>query len=462
MDSSFFLLPKRWQSMSNNDFSVRVEGLSKRYLLPHRHLLSGRFGKVAAHLREFFPFMGREEQDFFWALRDLTFDVMPGEILGILGRNGSGKSTLLKILSGVTEPYNGRAILRGRVGSLLEVGTGFHPDLTGRENVFMSAALLGLGRKYILQKFDEIVDFSGIEDFIDVPVKRYSSGMYIRLAYAVASLLQSDILILDEVMAVGDAAFREKSQKNIEKVANDGRTVLFVSHNIQAIRNLCQKGLLLSKGQIVAHGDVEDVATHYMRMLHQMGETKADVADQPAHVSLLDAPGWKEDRPQKMLRWVETADVTGTPTRHFQTGGTMLIRIGYELTEVVDPSYFTIFFIDEYGDRVQVVYNLHDQTDMHVGIGGVIECRIDDLRLVDGVYSLTLDFGRIIDAHLKYLDCVPDATRLRVTLGDYLGPLGLRPNQGSFAQRSRWRLIDRCESMPTKTFSNSKSKVVKE
>jgi len=200
--------------MFNNDnFSVCVEGLSKRYVVPHRDESIGKMGRIALHLREFFPFMGRDEVDYFWALRDLSFEVKQGEILGILGRNGSGKSTLLKILSGVTQPTAGRAILRGRVGSLLEVGTGFHPDLTGRENVFMSGVLLGLSRREIAAKFDEIVDFSGIEQFIDVPVKRYSSGMYVRLAYAVASLLRSDILILDEVLAVGDAAFTEKSKE---------------------------------------------------------------------------------------------------------------------------------------------------------------------------------------------------------------------------------------------------------
>jgi lipopolysaccharide transport system ATP-binding protein len=259
--------------MSNKEkFAVRVEGLSKRYVVPHRDQSRGTVGRLSAHLREFFPFSGRDAADYFWALRDVSFEVKSGEILGILGRNGSGKSTLLKILSGITQPTAGRAELRGRVGSLLEVGTGFHPDLTGRENVFMSGVLLGLSRKEIASKFDEIVDFSGIEKFIDVPVKRYSSGMYVRLAYAVASLLRSDILILDEVMAVGDAAFLEKSQKNIEKIANDGRTILFVSHNIHAVRSLCHTAILLSKGQMELYGEIEDVVSYYMRQMHGLAE----------------------------------------------------------------------------------------------------------------------------------------------------------------------------------------------
>jgi len=427
--------------MSSERFALKIEGLGKRYIVPHREE-EGRRARMMAHLKGFVPFLRHDEKDYFWALRDLSFEVKQGEILGILGKNGSGKSTLLKILSQVTLPTEGRAVLRGRVGSLLEVGTGFHPDLTGRENVFMSGVLLGLMRKHIAGKFDEIVDFSGIEEFIDVPVKHYSSGMYVRLAYAVASLLQSDVLILDEVMAVGDAAFREKSQKNIEKIANDGRTVLFVSHNIQSIRNLCQTGILLSKGRMVAQGSAEDVATHYMRFLHGLGESsQADVADRPPMVSLKDARGWDDERPQRILEWVETSDASGT-TRRFNTGDTMLIRIGYSLAEPVDPSYFTIFFIDEYGNRVQVAYSLHDTGDIPAGLGGVVECRIDDLRLVDGVYSLTLDFGRIIDGHLKTLDCVPDATQVRVSLGNYLGPLGLRPNQGSLAQRTKWCLVE--------------------
>lgn len=431
--------------MSNNDnFSVRVEGLSKRYVVPHRDESRGKMGRIAAHMREFFPFIGRDEADFFWSLRDVSFEVKPGEILGILGRNGSGKSTLLKILSGVTQPTTGRAELRGRVGSLLEVGTGFHPDLTGRENVFMSGVLLGLSRKEIAAKFDEIVDFSGIEQFIDVPVKRYSSGMYVRLAYAVASLLRSDILILDEVMAVGDAAFLEKSQKNIEKIANDGRTILFVSHNIHAVRSLCHTGMLLSKGQKVMQGEIEDVVSFYMRQLHGLGEnSQSDISDRAPLVNLEKADGWDGERPHTILQWVETCDGDGNPTRMFKTGDSMCIRIGYQLDQKVEAGYFTIFFIDDLGDRVQVIYNLHDDTEIEIGNRGVIECRIDDLRLVSGEYSLTLDFGRVVDGHLKSLDWVPDATQIQVALRDYLGPLGLRPNQGVLAQRSQWQVIEK-------------------
>ncbi len=428
---------------SDGEFSIRVEGLGKRYVLPHRERSKDKRRNLAAHLREFFPFLGDDERDFFWALRDLDFEVKPGEIVGILGRNGSGKSTLLKILSGVTQPTTGKAYLRGRVGSLLEVGTGFHPDLTGRENVFMSGVLLGMKRREIAAKFDEIVDFAGIETFIDVPVKRYSSGMYVRLAYAVASLLRSDILILDEVLAVGDAAFLEKSQKNIEKIANDGRTILFVSHNIHAIRGLCHTGMLLANGRMTMRGPIEDVVNHYMRSLHGLSETSnGSVIDRPPRVDLTAAPGWDDARPQTILLWIETCDERGRPTRVFKTGDTMLVRIGYALEAPVQPAYFTVFFIDQYGDRVQVAYSLHDRTDIEFGMGGIVECRIDDLRLVSGEYSLTIDFGRVAEGHIKFIDCVPDATRVRVDLADYLGPMGLKQNQGVLAQRSRWRILD--------------------
>lgn len=429
---------------SSDSFSVRVEGLSKRYVVPHRDETKGAMGRIAAHMREFFPFMGRDESDYFWSLRDVSFEVKPGEILGILGRNGSGKSTLLKILSGVTQPTAGRATLRGRVGSLLEVGTGFHPDLTGRENVYMSGVLLGLRRAEIASKFDEIVDFSGIGQFIDVPVKRYSSGMYVRLAYAVASLLRSDILILDEVMAVGDAAFLEKSQKNIEKIANDGRTILFVSHNIHAVRSLCHTGLLLSKGRKIVQGGIEDVVSSYMRDLHGLGEkSNSDISTRAPFVNLAHAEAQEGERRNIALQWIETFDSSGNPSRVFETGDTMFIRIGYKFDQKIETGYFTVFFVDDLGDRVQVLYSLHDANEIGIGSSGVVECKIDDLRLVSGEYSLTVDFGLVIDGHLKSIDWVPDATQIQISLGNYLGPLGLRPNQGALAQRSQWQTIEK-------------------
>lgn len=206
----------------------------------------------------------RMQGEDFWALKDVSFEVQPGEVVGIIGRNGAGKSTLLKILSRITEPTSGKIELRGRVGSLLEVGTGFHPELTGRENIYMNGSILGMSQREIQRKFDEIVEFSGIEDFLDTPVKRYSSGMYVRLAFSVAAHLEPEILLVDEVLAVGDAEFQKKCLGKMDEVAHHGRTVFFVSHNMPAVRSLTQKCIYLSNGQLVTYGPTGDVISDYL------------------------------------------------------------------------------------------------------------------------------------------------------------------------------------------------------
>jgi lipopolysaccharide transport system ATP-binding protein len=205
------------------------------------------------------------ESNYIWALRDVSFDVQEGEVVGIIGRNGAGKSTLLKILSRITEPTSGEIMLRGRVSSLLEVGTGFHPELTGRENIYLNGTILGMRKREIDKKFDEIVAFSEIEKFLDTPVKRYSSGMYVRLAFAVAAHLEPEILIVDEVLAVGDAAFQKKCLGKMGEVAREGRTVLFVSHNMQAVKTLCSYAVLLDQGRITYSGPTADTIEHYLQ-----------------------------------------------------------------------------------------------------------------------------------------------------------------------------------------------------
>lgn len=213
------------------------------------------------------PFRRRTAPDerFFWALRDVSFTLQHGDVLGVVGKNGSGKSTLLKVLSRITEPTEGRAIVRGRVASLLEVGTGFHFELTGRENIFLNGSILGMKRAEIVRKFDEIVAFAEVEKFIDTPVKHYSSGMFLRLAFAVAAHMEPEILIVDEVLAVGDAAFQRKSLGKMSEVAGEGRTVIFVSHNMPTVLRLCNVGLLLSGGRVVAQGDIQSVVNAYVK-----------------------------------------------------------------------------------------------------------------------------------------------------------------------------------------------------
>ncbi len=246
---------------------IHAEGLSKRYLIGHR---SERYvtlrDVVTQRVRRM---LGRHKddggafQEEFWALQDLSFEIKRGEILGVIGRNGAGKSTLLKILSRITEPTKGRVTIRGRVASLLEVGTGFHPELTGRENIFLNGTILGMTREEIKRKFDEIIAFAEVEKFLDTPVKRYSSGMNVRLAFAVAAHLEPEILIIDEVLAVGDLEFQKRCLGKIDSIAHSGRTVLFVSHNMPAVATLCTRGLVLENGRLIADGDITKAVATY-------------------------------------------------------------------------------------------------------------------------------------------------------------------------------------------------------
>ncbi|MFN6528868.1 ABC transporter ATP-binding protein [Nostoc sp. ChiSLP03a] len=261
------------------DTVVKVENLSKSYVLSHqqegyrykalRDVMADGAKSIAKTLNPFNQNAKHKTQNSnreeFWAVKDLSFEIKQGDRVGILGRNGAGKSTLLKLLSRITEPTHGSIEITGRVASLLEVGTGFHPELTGRENIYLNGAILGMSREQIKRKFDEIVDFAEIEKFLDTPVKRYSSGMYVRLAFSVAAHLEPDVLIVDEVLAVGDANFQKKCLGKMQEVSNDrARTVLFVSHNIEAIQRLCSKCLLLNKGQLVNYGNTNSVITQYL------------------------------------------------------------------------------------------------------------------------------------------------------------------------------------------------------
>lgn len=241
------------------ELAIKVEGLGKKYTI-------GKIkdGSLAGTLSSIFKGTSAKGEDF-WALRDVSFEVNKGDVIGIIGKNGAGKSTLLKILSQITKPTEGRVEIYGRVASLLEVGTGFHPELTARENIFLNGTILGMSRKEVADKFDEIVAFSGIEKFIDTPVKRYSSGMYVRLAFAVAAHLEPEILIVDEVLAVGDAEFQEKCIGKMKDVAGQGRTVLFVSHNIAAVKQLCNKGIVLEKGKVAFIGTQKEATSYYQK-----------------------------------------------------------------------------------------------------------------------------------------------------------------------------------------------------
>jgi lipopolysaccharide transport system ATP-binding protein len=271
-----------------NDFAIRCQGIAKQYRIGRREsygslrdALSHALTTPVRRMRAAWQGEdgGASREPTIWALKDVSFDVKPGEVVGIIGRNGAGKSTLLKILSRITWPTHGTADLYGRVGSLLEVGTGFHPELTGRENVYLNGAILGMKKAEIARKFDEIVAFAELESFIDTPVKRYSSGMYMRLAFAVAAHMENEILFVDEVLAVGDTAFQKKCLGKMDEVAKHGRTVLFVSHNMLVLQKLCTAGIVLDAGAVVAAGTIGSCVRFYSRLLESRPGASAAVAD---------------------------------------------------------------------------------------------------------------------------------------------------------------------------------------
>lgn len=283
-----------------SDTVIRVENLGKKYTIGHqkegqkytalRDVISeGAKGLTRRFTRAKYRVNDPLQEDF-WALQDVSFDIKQGDRVGIIGRNGAGKSTLLKVLSRITEPTTGRIKIRGRVASLLEVGTGFHPELTGRENIFLNGAILGMGKLEIKRKFDEIVAFAEVERFLDTPVKRYSSGMYVRLAFAVAAHLEPEVLVVDEVLAVGDSAFQKKCLGKMEDVSREGRTVLFVSHNMAALQTLCNQAIFLKQGKVVSQGNAAEQIHHYLHDGNAQEVSGADGAfkiDQTLSLDLL-------------------------------------------------------------------------------------------------------------------------------------------------------------------------------
>jgi lipopolysaccharide transport system ATP-binding protein len=294
---------------SERDLALSVRGLCKSYTIDHQR--GERHSTLAESLlaRARRPFR-RAERETFWALRDVSFDVSKGEVVGIIGRNGAGKSTLLKVLSRITEPTAGEVDAYGPVGSLLEVGTGFHPELTGRENIYLNGAILGMAKAEIRRQFDAIVDFAGVEKFLDTPVKRYSSGMYVRLAFAVAAHLRSDILIVDEVLAVGDAEFQDKCLGKMKDVSTDGRTVLFVSHNMSAIGALCRQVVHLDRGRTEGVcGDVRGTIARYLRAGADGGRSPSEWRNTGG---AMDNPAF---RPERFYVGDEDGGVTAMPVR---------------------------------------------------------------------------------------------------------------------------------------------------
>jgi lipopolysaccharide transport system ATP-binding protein len=340
-----------------------------------------------------------------WALKDLSFDIHCGEAVGIIGRNGAGKSTLLKVLSRITEPSAGRVIIKGRVASLLEVGTGFHPELSGRENIFLNGTILGMSRKEIKQKFDEIVAFAEIEKYLDTPVKRYSSGMYVRLAFAVAAHLEPEILLVDEVLAVGDLVFQEKCLGKMDKVAKEGRTVLLVSHNMAVIQSLAKRTMLFKRGQLSFAGNTDDAIKEYVASNKYL--TKMPLACRTDRFGT--SPGTLRDIRLKInLEEVDKVVIAGMPLE---------IELDYILDPKSKPDFFIAFY-DMFERRV-----IHLNTIMSGFSGknrpprGTVKCVIPKLTLAPGSYGIAV----AIDCQGETLDRIEHAVDITVTMGDFFG-----------------------------------------
>jgi lipopolysaccharide transport system ATP-binding protein len=331
----------------SSEVAISVENVAKRYELGAREsygalrdVLAGAVTAPIRRLRE-----GRVEHPELWALSDVSFELGRGDVLGLIGANGAGKSTLLKILSRITDPTRGRVVLRGRVGSLLEVGTGFHPELTGRENIMLNGTILGMRRAEIVRQFDEIVEFAGAQKFLDTPVKRYSSGMQVRLAFAVAAHLEPEILLVDEVLAVGDAEFQQKCLGKMKDVTREGRTIVFVSHNLASVRALCERAIVLRSGVLVFDGETEDAVHHYLG--HAAGgETPAVVTgdDLRLHVA---KERLYSDEPFFEVTRISVLDEEGVPSSAFSSDDEITIAIEYRVLRPIPALRVLVTLTDE-------------------------------------------------------------------------------------------------------------------
>ena len=426
--------------------AIKVENLSKSYLVGHnaakaerytalRDVIARNARDLARKTRDMIhgrPIIQGDEVEEFWALKDIDFEIQQGDRVGIIGRNGAGKSTLLKILSRITEPTTGRITINGRVASLLEVGTGFHPELTGRENIFLNGAILGMSRKEIQKKFDEIVDFAEVEKFLDTPVKRYSSGMYVRLAFAVAAHLEPEILIVDEVLAVGDTQFQKKCLGKMEEVGRNGRTVLFVSHNMDAVQRLCSEAIVLSSGYKGFEGESASAIEHYMRLA-----TK----DTNGYADLQNHAGRSKDMiPIAISVGIRNGESTKDYARCITSGRDVFFDI-HANSNLNSIDLMQIGISNMQGQRILTVSSHHCATEDSVKLvgDGVITCHIPSLPLAPGDYSATVMLGRRVPPH--NLDYIENALTFSVEMGDYFGTgTGPLPGQGFIVQRSNWEV----------------------
>jgi lipopolysaccharide transport system ATP-binding protein len=377
------------------------------------------------------PVIGQSTTEEFWALKDVSFEVRQGEVLGIIGRNGAGKSTLLKILSQITEPTEGRVQTRGRVASLLEVGTGFHPELTGRENVFVNGAILGMTREEVKRKFDEIVAFAEVEKFLDTPVKRYSSGMYVRLAFAVAAHLEPEILIVDEVLAVGDSQFQEKCLGKMREVSySDGRTVLFVSHNIGAIQSVCGAGMVLEQGRKAFRGNALEAVRFYLR--------KADLQAEVQDLGSCLRTGTGEAR----VLSVRLEDDAGAPQIQFNMGEALNVVVKTHFTTEIQNPIFGINIVTDNGIMVADCRSSHYGLKIGNTIGTIeYRMRIESVNLYPRNYLVEPWVTDV--ACLSVFDWVHNAATFIVTSGpNFLSGANVNSNHGVAFIPTSWTVCN--------------------
>jgi lipopolysaccharide transport system ATP-binding protein len=392
-----------------SDIVIKVENLSKKYIIRHqqaqqytalRDVIADGVKSIGRRLTgaKQDPLMGSTQEEF-WSLKDVSFEIKQGEVVGFIGRNGAGKSTLLKILSRITEPTSGEAMIKGRVSSLLEVGTGFHPELTGRENIFLNGAILGMSKVEIKKKFDEIVDFAEVEKFLDTPVKHYSSGMFVRLAFAVAAHLEPEILIVDEVLAVGDAQFQKKCLGKIGDIATkEGRTVLFVSHSMSVIAQLCGKAFLLSSGSVVKEGNTNHVIDRYL------SELSATVQD-----NFVANPNPNLNK-NIFIAKAQTFDKKGIQKSHFAHEETVIVTIDSKINCWIPHTVMGFFVRDQRGRKVFTAKNPKwhlNPEDINVQSTAVIPSNF----LVPGQYFFTF---AISIPNVKTIDLVEDALKISI------------------------------------------------
>ncbi len=419
--------------------AITVEGVGKRYILGEtgghgarlsERLMDGLAAPFQRRTRALEPKRGEEE---FWALRDISLSIERGSVVGLIGPNGAGKSTLLKLMARITSPTTGRIVLRGRVGTLLEVGTGFHPELTGRENVFLNGSILGLSRREIAGRFDAIVDYAGVERFIDTPVKRYSSGMYVRLAFAVAAHLDPEILLVDEVLSVGDAEFQRKCIGTLRDVASSGRTVVFVSHGMDAVRSLCSHAYLIEAGRIAMEGPSDDVVRRYLD--EHRPPVREGHAEIPSDIPRLGSG-------QALFRRAAIVGASGLPVNAVHLGEPMTLTATVEVFEPIPDAVVEFGLSTTDAVRVVSLHNIDEGRPPTPLEPGLHEIRAElDIGLIPGEYALDLGLSR--QARGETLDLVERVVRVQALATSLNGAehYPVAKPRGFVRPRSEWNVI---------------------